>query len=92
MDGIVTQVGVGGIFALLVIKEVFQFIKNKNGNLPPPEKKLCIHSDSYKKHCDETHDMSEVIKRLDTNIGAIKDESTKQTLWLEMIAKNGGKK
>ena len=31
MDELLTQVGVGGIFAILVIREVFSFLEKRNG-------------------------------------------------------------
>ena len=53
----ITHIGVGGIFALLVIKEVFEFIKNKkislNGNGPVTKTEFAEHKKvaQYKDNC-----------------------------------------
>ena len=60
----ITQIGVGGIFALMVIREVFGFIKSKktNGaNVPVSKMEFDKHKDvvQYKDNCIE------IVKRMD---------------------------
>ena len=88
MDGLITQVGVGGIFALLVIKEVFAFVKNKNGKSNEEKDR----AEFFKKHFEESHDTCESQKRTESTMNTLKEEAIKQTTLLKTIARNGGKK
>ena len=56
-----TQVGVGGIIVILVLREVFGFMKNRNGSTPITKTEFEKHKDSvqYKDNC------TEVVKRMD---------------------------
>ena len=49
------EIGIGGIFAILVIKEVLSFVKNRNGNTPITNAAFEDHKKSvqYKDNCIE---------------------------------------
>ena len=82
----ITHIGVGGIFALLVIREVFGFIKSKkqnlNGNTPITKIEFEKHKDvvQYKDNCRE------IVKRMD---GRFDNVDTQLTRVEKLIVKNG---
>jgi hypothetical protein len=60
-DELITQIGVGGIFAVVVIREVFTFMKSQkmrmNGESRLSRKEFEEHKKSvqYKDNCEATH-------------------------------------
>ena len=67
----ITHLGIGGIFALLVIREVFGFIRNRkenmNGNTPITRTEFDNHKNvaQYKDNCHE------IVKRIENEFRAI---------------------
>lgn len=63
MDIPVTEIGVGGCFAILVIREAFSFAKNRNGNGCIARGEFEEHKKSvqYKATCEA------IVKRLEAN-------------------------
>lgn len=65
MDIPITEIGVGGLFSLFVIKEVLSFLKtqkaNKNGSSGITRSEFEKHKDSvqYKDNCEQ------IVKRMD---------------------------
>jgi len=61
-DDLVMQVGVGGVFALVVLKTVFDFVKSYktrvNGDAAVSRNEFETHKKSvrYKDRCDATHE------------------------------------
>ena len=76
----VTQIGVGGIFALLVIREVFGFVKSKKE----------VTSNGYQKAAT----CNEIVKRFDMNFAAQDhrfDKVDTQLDEVKTLIKNGSK-
>ena len=77
----ITQVGVGGIVALLVIREVFGFIKSKKD----------VSTNGYQKAAT----CNEIVKRFDKNFESQDKRFDKVDLQLDevksLIVKNGSK-
>ena len=77
MDDTLTHVGIGGIFAILILREVFGFLKNSraklNGNSPITRNEFDKHKDAvqYRDNCGQ------IVKRIDGNFTSLK-ESQKQ--------------
>jgi len=63
MDIPVTEIGVGGVFAIIVIREVLGFMKTRNGNSYPTRREFEDHKKSvqYKDTCGE------IVKRFEEN-------------------------
>jgi len=81
----ITHIGIGGIFALAILKVVFDFLKgqriNKNGNAPITKTEFEKHTSvvQYKGTCDE------IVKRFDGRFDTI-DDSLKE---VKTLIKNG---
>lgn len=65
-----TQVGVGGIFVLLVLREVFGFISGKNGKAPVARCEFDEHKKSvqYRDNCEQ------IVKRMDGQFQDVKTD------------------
>ena len=63
MDIPVTEIGVGGAFAIIIIREVLGFMKTRNGNSSPTRREFEEHKKSvqYKDTCEQ------IVKRLEDN-------------------------
>jgi hypothetical protein len=65
MDQLITQVGVGGVIALLVIREVLNYLKGRNGTNDKNENIECVRRKEFEDHkkavrytdtCDKVHE------------------------------------
>ena len=61
------EIGIGGIFALLVIREVLNYTKSRNGTSPITNTVFEAHKKSvqYKDNCEE------IVKRMDVRFDNI---------------------
>jgi len=82
----ITHIGIGGIFALMVIREVFGFIKSRkvesvNGNAPVSKMEFEKHKGmvQYKDNCFE------IVKRMDGRF----DNVDSQLHEVKTLIKNG---
>jgi len=88
MDAGITEIGIGGVFALLVIKEVFGFVKAKrNGNGSQISNKV-ITRDEFEKHkisAQYKDNCSEIVKRMDGRFDNIDSQLTE----VKTLIRNG---
>ena len=66
MDQLITQIGVGGVFALLVIREVLNYMKGRNSNGTGVDvHSKCVGREEFDEHkkavrytdtCDKVHE------------------------------------
>jgi len=88
MDNVITQLGVGGIFAILVLREVFNFLstRKKNGSEGRMKEQIA--------KLYEWHNMEDAngVKRwynkstLDSNIATLSRNIQEQTLILKQLS------
>lgn len=92
MDNIVTQVGIGGIFAIIVLREVFTFLNNsktKKVNNSVSRSEFDRHKDTMqsKENCRQ------IVKRLDSAFAAQDkrfDQIDKQFGEVKTLIRNNG--
>ena len=93
MNELLTQLGVGGIFAIIVIREVFNFINGRKNNGKAPcvtrlELNRLKESVQYKDNCEQ------IVKRIDASFQAQDkrfdkiDDDFKE---VKSLIRNGGK-
>jgi hypothetical protein len=70
MDAVITQVGVGGIFSLLVIREVLTFVKTRNG-----KKNGVLPVVRVSEPPQECHDGLKDITRMCSELKKVSDET-----------------
>lgn len=71
MNELITQLGVGGIFAILVVREIVPALKNNNA------KKNCVtrnEFESHKKVVRYTDSCDQIVKRFDDRFDKIDDD------------------
>jgi len=87
----VTQIGVGGIFALLVIREVFSFIKNKKNGGPVSHIEYdenqravtCHEFEHHKSMAQYKDNCQEIVKRFDNTLNNLVDYNAQRRDFLK---------
>ena len=65
MSDPITQLGVGGVFAIVVVREVLNFVKNRNGKLSPGNYVTKSEFEEHKKSVRYSETCEQIVKRLD---------------------------
>jgi len=65
MSDPITQLGVGGVFAIVVVREVLNFLKNRNNKHDPPSYVTKIDFEEHKKSVRYSDTCEQIVKRLD---------------------------
>lgn len=69
MDDLLTQIGVGGLFSLMILREVFGFLKQRNGNGGAKRKRSV--TDLIKEKEKSTDDINRKLDELELTLKAI---------------------
>ena len=100
MDSFITQLGVGGIFAIVVIREVFNFIKsrnNKDGKEEPQYNFGFVNRSEFEEHKKAVQykdNCEQIVKRIDSSFNSQEkrfDAIDRQFGEVKLLIKNSGK-
>ncbi len=85
---IITQFGVGAVFVIIVLKEIFKFINHqKNGKAKPPCDEKYLTEKDHGLMCENA--TLKIEKHFEENFTAMKDDVFSNYRKIETLIKNG---
>lgn len=92
---LILQLGVGGIFAIVILVVVFKFLKNGFGKqknfASGTNNPRCVHMPEVRTAIDNTLLSKETTERVEDKVDDLQKDSTVQTTHLKIISDQAGK-